>query len=242
MKEIEFEKYKTVGVGYHWKQIGRSLRKRNPYVVARYKNILSLVGKDLSGKRVLDIGCGDGVLSYLLTQAGADVTGVDTSKEAIDFAMHKTMGMDNIRFTIASAYDLPFENRTFDTIVSTEVIEHLAHPETMLVEVKRVWSGKGCVVITTPVKLTAKPMDKMHYQEFFEEDFKALMDGIFKGYNIEIVKSHPLFWMEFQNKQILGHSINRIMLNIMDLAFGFNPHKNVKGWRFYTLQTTKISK
>ena len=59
--------------------------------------------------------------------------------------------------------------------------------------------------------------------------------------NIKIIKSHPLFWMEFQNKLILNKSFVKIFLNCFDILFGFNPFLSTNGWRYYALQTAVIS-
>jgi len=239
MNDMQFLKYKTRGVGYHWEQMSKSIRKRNIYVVARYELILDLIKDDIGGKKILDLGCGDGALSYLLGKGGANVTGVDSLGEVINFAKQKCKNIGNINFLVVSAYKLPFEDEEFDYIISSDVIEHLSYPGKMLFEIKRVWNRKGEIVITTPIKFTEKPLDKMHYQEFFENEFEQLLEKHFE--NIKTIKSHPLFWMEFQNKSIFRRSFFKCFFNLLNLAFGFNPFKYKGKWRYYTLQTAIIS-
>jgi len=82
----------------------------------------------------------------------------------------------------------------------------------------------------------------LHYEEFYEEEFREMLKKYFSTYNINIIKTHPLFWMEFQNKPIFGHSFTKIFLNCLNIFFGVNPFKKNKGWRYYTLQTAVISK
>ena len=237
---MEFSKYKSRGVGYHWVQISKSIRKRNNYVVARYELILNLIENEIKGNKILDIGCGDGVLSWILAKNGANVTGIDTCKEAVEFAKEKCKEIKELSFIIGSAYNLPFKDKIFDYILSSEVIEHLIEPEKMILEMKKAWSGEGKIFITTPIKFTKFPLDKMHYQEYYEEDFMNLLKKYFK--NVKIIRSHPLFWMEFQNKTIFGHNFFRIFLNLLWLFMGFNPFKSITGWRYYTLQIAIISK
>ncbi len=234
-QEIKFDKYKKRGAGYHWDQISKSISKRNIFVVARYNLVLNQTG-DCKGKRMLDIGCGDGALSYLLCQKGGFVIGVDSSDAAINLAKKKTKNVKNIEFIKASAYCLPFKHNCFDYVISSDVVEHLQEPHRMLAEIKRVFNGKGKVIITTPLRFTEEPLDKMHVQEFFESDFRKLLSVYFG--KIEIVKSHPLVFMELQNRRFLY----KLFLNLLNLLFGFNPFKKAKGWRYYAMQTAVIEK
>jgi len=238
MSEIEFKKYKDRGVGYHWKQIGKRLRIRNLYVIARYELILDMIKDEIKNKKVLDAGCGDGVLSFMLAGMGAKVTGIDNSEDAINFAAYKNRNFKNVDFLVGSVYSIPFEDNHFDYIISTEVIEHLKYPEKMLSEIKRVWNNKGKIIISTPIRYTNIPLDKNHYQEFFEEDLIELLTKYF--IKIKLVKSHPIFWMEFQNKTLFNYSMPRFFLNMINLVFNINPFKTTYGWRYFTLQTAII--
>jgi len=142
-KEVrEFQKYKTRGA-YHWEQIGNHLLKRNIFVLGRYKNMVELVNNEkVKGKKLLDIGCGDGVLSYLFAKEGYEVSGIDYSDIAIEFAKEKTKNL-NIDFRQGSAYELPFEDNSFDIVVSSDVIEHLEDMPLYLSEIKRVVKRGG---------------------------------------------------------------------------------------------------
>jgi len=239
MNEIKFKKYTTRG-SYHWDQISKSFKRRNIYIVARYQLILKLIKEEIHHNNILDLGCGDGVLSYLLAKKGAEVKGIDNSEEAIKIAKQKCRDMKNVEFLLASAYELPFSDNNFEFVVVSEVLEHLKYPESALSEIKRVWNKKGKIMISTPIKFTEEPLDAMHYKEFFEGEFRTLLEKYFQ--DITIVKSHPMFWTEFQNKLILGRSLNKFLLNCLNLFLGFSPFQNTTRWRYYTLQTAIISK
>lgn len=231
--EIEFTKYKVRGVGYHWDQIGKSITKRNIFVLARYQLVLDQID-NYEGKRILDVGCGDGALTYLISKNGGYVTGVDLSEEAINFAKEKTKQCGNIKFIKASAYDLPFESKSFDYVISSDAIEHLRDPEKMLSEMKRVYNGVGKVVITTPLRFTELPLDKMHIREFFESDFRDLLNQYFN--QISIMATHPVVFMEIQNRHILF----KLIFNLLNILLKINPFKISKGWRYYSILTAVI--
>lgn len=88
-----------------------------------------------SGHRVLDLGSGPGDGSALLAGVGATVTGVDFSRRMVAVARQRHPG---IQFRDADAEHLPFEDRTFDAVVSNCVVHHLARPAAVFKEVSRV--------------------------------------------------------------------------------------------------------
>lgn len=105
----------------------------------------------------------------------------------------------------------------------------------MLDEVKRGFNGEGKIIITTPLRFTKEPLDTIHIHEFFESDLRGLLSDCFST-NVQIIKSHPLVFMELQNRHIL---VKRIF-NLLNLVFGFNPFEKTKGWRYYAMQTAVI--
>lgn len=232
-KEIKFNKYEKKGSGYHWDEISKSIIKRNIFVIARYKIVLNQI-RDFKGKKILDIGRGDGALTNLISKKGAVIIGIDVSDESIKFAKEKTKNHINIDFIKASAYHLPFKNNFFDYVLCSDVIEHLLKPKKMLAEIKRVYNGKGKVIISTPLRLTKEPFDKMHVCEFFEPDFRKIIGKYFD--EIQIIKSHPLIFMELQNR----YHLIKIIFNFLNLLFKYNPFENTKGWRYYAMQTAVI--
>lgn len=216
----EFQKYKTRGA-YHWEQIGYHILKRNAFVLGRYRNVISLLKKEfgsLYNKKILDIGCGDGVLSYLLSKEGALVSGVDYSDIAIGYAKEKCQGT-NIDFKQGSAYDLDFGQSSFDAVVSSDVIEHLEDVPKYLSEIKRVVTNRGIVVLSTPVKYTEYPLDKEHVIEWFPNEYKNVIESYFE--NSIYHYSHPLALQEIYEATYFGKTWGRVLFNIY--SFLINP-------------------
>jgi len=214
MKE-EFKKYITREANFHWGQIGPGLRKRNIFALARYKNCIQLLENEVKTGKVLDAGCGDGVFSYLVSKKGYEVSGVDLSKEAIDAAKEITKKKgQNIDFRVASVYELPYEDNYFDAVVSTEVIEHLDDVDKFLDEIKRVTKKEGTIVISTPIRLTREPLDPEHVVEWFEEDYKEIMDKYFEKPTLKT--SHPVIYFDLYQARFFGPAVtNTIQSNTL---------------------------
>jgi ubiquinone/menaquinone biosynthesis C-methylase UbiE len=115
--------------------------------ILRFKKIKDLIQLS-NNDDFLDIGCGSG---YLLNQAlckrgvGADISDlmVKTTKEKCKSSEKKFVVQTD-------AENLPFKNRSFNKIVSTEVIEHIQHPHALLEEMERVSKKDAAIVITIP--------------------------------------------------------------------------------------------
>ncbi len=230
-----FDKYIKRNPGYHWGQVGTSILNKNLYTIARYKIVEQILCNEIGGKKVLDLGCGDGVLASLLSKNNSAVTGIDSDSDAINYAKKQLASNKKINFIQSSCINTPLLDKSFEVIVSTEVIEHLENPDLLLDEIDRLWDKNGKIIITTPIRLTNAPLDKMHYREYFEDQFYNLLRKRFK--KIDIIKSHPVFWMELQNKNVLI----KYILNVLHLIFNFNPFLQTTGWRYYSQQTAVIS-
>ncbi len=112
--------------------------------------ILTYLRKNSRALRVLDAGCGDGNFTASLSQAGYEMHGIDNSKGGIERAARR---YPHLRFRQGSVYeDLAglCGVRSFDVIVSIEVIEHLYSPRQF---VKRAFNSLcpgGMLIVTTP--------------------------------------------------------------------------------------------
>lgn len=108
----------------------RPLHQINPL---RLDWIDSLVG--LSGKRVLDVGCGGGILSDSMARRGADVTGIDLASKALKVAQLHALeaATPNIHYVETSVEALAAEQPAcFDVVTCMEMIEHVPDPASVV--------------------------------------------------------------------------------------------------------------
>ena len=85
------------------------------------KNYLN---KSLNGLRILDVGCGGGILCEPLSRLGADVTGIDTNEKAINVAKEHAR-IKNLKINYINAELSQVEKCSFDIITCMEVLEHV---------------------------------------------------------------------------------------------------------------------
>ncbi len=95
------------------------------------------------GKNVLDIACGEGYGSHLLSNVAASVIGVDISADVVAHARRKYGEGDRVTFREGSCAAIPLPDTSVDAVVSFETLEHIAEHEVMLGEVKRVLRPGG---------------------------------------------------------------------------------------------------
>jgi len=111
------------------------------------------------GLRVLDAGCGEGVLSCLLAQNGANVTAIDYSRPNIEAAIRRAKELGgacaSISFERGDAEHLPYAENAFDCVVSNHVLEHLPDFERGIAELHRVTRDLAIVALPTCVNPAA---------------------------------------------------------------------------------------
>ncbi|NQT48846.1 MAG: class I SAM-dependent methyltransferase, partial [Chloroflexi bacterium] len=97
-------------------------------------------------KDVLDLGCGYGPVSELLSELGARVCSVDIDEHSLTNARVYIQG-DDISLVRNSAEDLAFKDKSFDCVVSFGVLEHVRDPERSLAECHRVLKDGAILLI-----------------------------------------------------------------------------------------------
>lgn len=101
-----------------------------------YSSVIAELSKIMTGN-VLDVGCGEGYTLNRLVRAGIGncLVGIDVSETAIILGKKLFPDLTLIQGDI---YNLPFDDNLFDTVICTEVLEHLREPQKAIRELKRV--------------------------------------------------------------------------------------------------------
>lgn len=137
----------------------------------------------VSGKRVLDVACGEGYGSAMLSDSAASVVGVDVSADAVAHASER-YNRKNLQYVLGDAAALDLPTASFDVVVSFETIEHLAHQQAMLDGIKRVLAPGGLLIISSPNKRVYSDLaghhNEFHVKELYFEELDELLRARFE--------------------------------------------------------------
>ena len=152
------------------------------------KSILAM--ESFVGKKVLDIGCGDGAYSYELAQSGAAlVVAIDPVENAIAYAMQKYRDSANLRFECVDLYEIDVTQQPYDIVVLRGVLHHL-HDLEKGVEIVCRLAKKILIMEPNGYNLILKIIEKTskYHIEHQEQSFAASkLRGLFKKNNGKII-------------------------------------------------------
>jgi SAM-dependent methyltransferase len=101
-----------------------------------------------AGKRVLDIGCGNGYVLWHYARHGAHVHGVDITETALALSRRRfELGGGKAEFRLTDGNRLPYPDNHFDIVCSMGVLHHVEDPRAMLAEARRVLRPGGRLIL-----------------------------------------------------------------------------------------------
>lgn len=113
----------------------------------RMEYICQILGTDLKGKKILDLGCGGGLVTLPLAKLGADVTGLDASEENIEAAKIKAKERKSkAKFASESIEE---HKESYDVIICLEMIEHVDNVEEFITNLSKRLNKGGQIILST---------------------------------------------------------------------------------------------
>ena len=119
------------------------------------QNRIHWICRQIQGKNVLDVGCSQGIVPILLAREGLKVIGIDSSPKSIDEAnyyleVEPKQVRKNVSFVNTDFLSWDFHGLKIDTVVMSEVLEHLTRPNCFIEAAARILANRGRLIVTVP--------------------------------------------------------------------------------------------
>ncbi len=188
----------------------------------RLNYIKEQCGGSLEGKRILDIGCGGGILSESLALEGAIVVGIDLAEPGLEVAkLHLLESGLDIDYQFISAEDLTkTESESFDVITCLEMLEHVPDPSLIIEASSKLVKSNGRVFFSTINRnpksyffaivgaeyiLNLLPKGTHNYEKFIRP---SEIDGWARNFNLSISSIIGMTYNPLTKKYKLGDDVS----------------------------------
>lgn len=159
----------------------------SPWFVAQHLSAYAFMRPRVAGRKVLEVGFGDGYGAAYLAESAAEVVGVDIVAGNIPVARAKYPNL-KLKFEHFDGAHIPFPDSTFDAAGSFQVIEHVPEPQIIpwLAEIQRVLKPGGRFYVSTlnleHNQKPGKPYQKLvyHEKEFTATELEAVLKKVFE--------------------------------------------------------------
>ena len=140
---------KFAQLAHRWWDPGSEFKPLHDINPLRLEYIDSLAG--LQGKRVLDVGCGGGILSESMAARGADVTGIDLGEKALKVAkLHLLESGQKVDYRLVAVEELAQqEPQQYDVVTCMEMLEHVPDPASVVKACARLVKPGGHIFFST---------------------------------------------------------------------------------------------
>jgi len=180
--------------------------------------------------RILEIGCGIGTIVNELSGKGHNVAGIDISGEAIEYGRKK---YGDIRLDVQAAETLPYEDESFEVVLSFDLFEHIAAIDKHISEVKRVLGPGGYYLFQTPNRysniiyetLWTKSLQWRRYHPSLHSPGQLRRRMARHGFETRFVKMNPINKFtekKLQKLGLLGSILRRVDFRRMPLVLQTN--------------------
>jgi SAM-dependent methyltransferase len=207
-------KYVQLGP-YHWDAAEpRSVLRYQPHVQANYLAVERTLASLPAGapRTVLDIGCGDGVLTWRLMRRGFVVVGMDCDLQGLALANREVTQRGRRPILLrGDGMLIPFRDAAFDAVCAVEVVEHLPDVDRFLSETARVLKPGGHIVVTTPHRRDDGVLHSVHHTvEFSPQDLEATFGLWFEDVAVRGIRPK---WAEgvYRGSGRLGRLLIRVL-------------------------------
>lgn len=180
----------------------RVSRERSDNFVFQRSRLAYVEAARRVGGRVLEIGTGTGYGIEIIAPSAESFVTLDKFRSSEVESLPQ-----GVEFREATVPPLPFEDESFDCVVSFQVIEHIKRDRAFVGEVRRVLKKGGKFIVSTPNRPMSLTRNPWHVREYTAEEFSALV-GDFSAVEALGVKGNERVWRYYEKNR---ESVRRIM-------------------------------
>lgn len=183
----------------------------------------------VQGRDVLDVACGEGYGTHLISERAKSVVGVDLDPETIEHAKVKYT-QANVSFEMGDVLSLPLQDDCVDVVVCFETIEHVADHTGLMMEFKRVLRPDGLLLLSSPDKASYSDQtgydNPFHVKELYREELDALLKAHFKSHKLwaqKLVFASSIWPLPGETHELSSPSIEWVMKDAQRMESGVSP-------------------
>lgn len=180
----------------------RVSRERSDNFVFQRSRLAYVEAARRVGGRVLEIGTGTGYGIEIIAPSAESFVTLDKFRSSEVESLP-----EGVEFREATVPPLPFDDESFDCVVSFQVIEHIKRDRAFVDEVRRVLKPGGKFIVSTPNRPMSLTRNPWHVREYTAEEFSALV-GDFSAVEALGVKGNERVWRYYEKNR---ESVRRIM-------------------------------
>jgi SAM-dependent methyltransferase len=196
-----------------------------------YEGILENVNYS---KNILDVGCGEGALTFMLSNKSNCITAIDYSKKNIEEAIkrYKNLNLNSIKIMEGDAENIEFNDNSFELVISNHVLEHLPNFQIGLNELYRVTKKEAIIAVPTCFNLCSICLlGGVPYYQFSLKVIPCFIFGIFRIINALIMSEDGV------NE---GYGVNREQIHIFRFPWVIKRHIFNSGFTIQKIQAQSI--
>ena len=213
--------------------LGRAARSTSDWVDLQWSLVVELLARvaPQAHGRLLDVGCGDKPYEHLFLPYVSEYLGIEHEASFNATAASHAKRRPDLLY---DGQRLPFDDRSFDTVLNVQVLEHTPHPAALIAEMARVLKDDGVLLLSAPFqfRLHEEPHD---YYRFSPHGLRVLCAAA--GLEIVEVHNQGSLW------SVLAHKLNSYLafkvarVGALAQSMGKLPHedRSVARTRFWTL-------
>jgi ubiquinone/menaquinone biosynthesis C-methylase UbiE len=139
----------------------------------------------ISGKKVLDVGCGLAYGTSLMAGSAFSITGIDYDESTVSDNRKRYSDIKNLEFIQSAIPPLPFADNSFDVITAFQFIEHIEKRKEFLRESLRVLKPGGKILVTTPNVKKSLARNPFHVHEYTFDEMKKEIASLTTEYELQ---------------------------------------------------------